>query len=385
MIFFSALVLLAGCSGVPPHRLPNQPPPPNWDVSQDEAAHSNAVSHPLLPLVPLPTSPVLQTNPPAHPTPDFSEETWIGLDHWAKACGFEPADRLSLDPLEMTITNGYEWHNFKLKAWVSLIPLPTFVLHTTNGVLMIQAETQEAHWDGVEIHLGFDPELVQGEPLIHRLDLTKTIEPLLRGLPPIPDTNRTIVIDPDASPADRSLPENLRGKDFALDWAQRLASLLATNGWSVRLTRTNDSKGSLAGRAAFADTHPADLFLNLCFRMDATDKNQGGLGTYCLTPTRMSSTLPPDLFEETWQTFPNNAFDVENWQFAFRIERALTGVPDMMDLGLCRSRSIRMLHARTCPAVSVCGGYLSNPHDSRLIASPSYRQELAEAVASALR
>lgn len=379
---------MAGCYLPSTKRQPHQPLPPNWDISQDQP-HPTAPAHPPPPITPLPAPPappaaLIQTNVVTNSVPSFADETWVGLDHWAKARGFEPADRLTLEPVEMTVTNGFQWQNFKLKAWVSLIPLPTFLLHTTNGVLLVQSETREAYWDDVEIHLGFGPELVQGEPLVHTLDLSKTIAPLI-DLPALPATNRTIVIDPDDSADVHNLPENLRGKGFALDWARRLAPLLETNGWTVFLTRTNLANLTPTARAAFAGAHRANLFLHLRFDTDAEDAFKTGLSTWCLTPANLPSGEPANLSEENWLSFPNNQYDTENWQYGFRLQRALIRVPDVADDGLRRSRSLSILCDRTCPAVSVCGGFLSNEHDSTLISAPFFRQELAQAVATALR
>lgn len=389
LCLFGALLLLTGCSFAPPHRKPNQPLPPNWDISQEQTPQPAVAPKPTLPIVPLPAPPpppaVLHTNVVTNAVPDFTEETWIGLNHWAEAYGFAPAVELSLAPLEMTITNGYPWQNFPLRAWVSLIPLPTFLLQTTNGSLTIQSETHEAHWNDVEIHLGFAPELVQGEPLLHTLDFSKTIDPLLHGLPPLPATNRTILLDPDPPANEQHLPQNIRGRDFALDWALRLVPLLESNGWTVWLTHTNESQGSLADRIASANAHRPSLFLTLCFGLDGADRDQEGLGTYCLTPTGMPSSIPYDLFEQTWPAYPNNAYDVQNWQYAFRLQRALIHISNVTDHGLCRSRSIEILRDRMCPAVCVCGGYQSNPHDAALIATPLFRQQLAETIASALK
>jgi N-acetylmuramoyl-L-alanine amidase len=55
------------------------------------------------------------------------------------------------------------------------------------------------------------------------------------------------------------------------------------------------------------------------------------------------------------------------------------------DRGVNRARFIGVLHKQHCPAVLIEGGYLSNPHEARLIESPEFRQKLAEAVASALK
>jgi N-acetylmuramoyl-L-alanine amidase len=44
-----------------------------------------------------------------------------------------------------------------------------------------------------------------------------------------------------------------------------------------------------------------------------------------------------------------------------------------------------VLHRQHCPAVLIEGGYLSNPHEAKLIENPEFRQKLAQAVADALK
>ncbi|HTL74021.1 MAG TPA: N-acetylmuramoyl-L-alanine amidase, partial [bacterium] len=64
--------------------------------------------------------------------------------------------------------------------------------------------------------------------------------------------------------------------------------------------------------------------------------------------------------------------------------RALAGLPNATDHGLRRSRSLEILRDRNYPAVCVSGGSLADPRDAALIASPLFRQQLAEAIARAL-
>lgn len=386
-VFLGALVVLTGCTSLLTYRDARPPVPLIWDIAQEGRPPGSPVPAPPPQRAPEPPLPELPPDPPAivaAGATNHFEETWGGLDRWAEACGFAPAERLALPPLEMTITNGFQWNDLNLKARTALIPLPTFALHTTNGVLTIQPETRAAYWNEVRFYLGFAPSLVQGELLLHTLDYQKTIEPLLQA-PLLPATNRTLVIDADDNVHDPGVPGRLRDGNFALDWAQRLAALLATNGWTVLLTCTNSAAVPLADRAVFADLHPASLFLNLGFGAAGTDETQSGLETYCLTPAGLPSNVPQNHLEETWHIFPNNAFDAENWQYAFRIQSQLIQIPGAKDHGLRRSRFLPLLHGRAYPAVRVSGGYLTNPHDAALIASPDFRQRLAEAVAAALQ
>jgi N-acetylmuramoyl-L-alanine amidase len=48
-------------------------------------------------------------------------------------------------------------------------------------------------------------------------------------------------------------------------------------------------------------------------------------------------------------------------------------------------RYIEVLRNQQCPAVLIENGYLSNPAEAKLIESPEYRQQLAEAIAAALK
>src|SRR5262249_50114264 len=155
------------------------------------------------------------------------------------------------------------------------------------------------------------------------LDLRKTLQPLIGGgLPVLSRSNPVVVIDPGhggEDPGTRSVSGNRYEKDFTLDWALRLGQLLRSNGWTVFLTRTNDSDVALSNRVNFADAHRANLFLSLHFNSAGTDESQRGLETYCLTPAGMFSTVTRGFSDDPTLTFPNNAFDAENLFLAARV------------------------------------------------------------------
>jgi N-acetylmuramoyl-L-alanine amidase len=318
----------------------------------------------------------LRPDKPAHVA--YYEESWVRLDVWGAEQGFPPPEKLELSPLEMTITNGFVWNGLNLKAHASLVPLPTFVLHTGTNQLLLQAQTRRAYWDEVRLELGFAPKYLQGELLVNIIDLEKTIEPLLKLSPLPPVTNRMIVLDPGASDAGRER------EDYTLDWAQRLTPLLQQRGWTVFVTRTNWLNHSAEARSFEADIRHPGLYLNLDFDSDASDPFASGVETYCMPPAGMPSTLAASQPETVWGVLPNNAFDELNLQYAFRLHRGLANIPDLDDNGLRRSRFIHLLHDRNYPAVRISGGYLSNEHDHQLIASPEFRQVLAETVANTL-
>ena len=312
-----------------------------------------------------PVAPGIQTNLPAltHTNPP-PVATWTSLENWAAEHKTGKVHRLSDSPMT------------------------TYAIGSSNGVMVLGIGSLEATWNGVEINLGFAPQLIDGEVFMHGLDLQKNLEPLLCEPPMTFGTNRVIVIDPGHGGANTGTHSVLDGrfeKEFTLDWAKRLKPLLETNGWTVFLTRTNDTAVSLADRVAFAEAHHADLFVSLHFNSGAPDTKQAGIETYCITPTGMPSTLTRG-FADPWnENLPNNAFDAQNLQFAVRMHGALLRATGEEDRGVRRARFIGVLRGQKRPAILIEAGYLSNPREARLIESADYRQKLAEAFASALK
>jgi len=303
--------------------------------------------------------------PPAAAAPtNQPAETWIPLSRWCKANGLVAP------------------------CLVGQAPPPSYALGTSSGVFVVRVGSRVAHWDGLEVRLGFAPQMVGGQPCVHALDAKKTLEPLAKGSGlSFLKINPTIVIDPGHGGQDSGTTSVLGyryEKDFTLDWARRLGSLLATNGWQVFLTRNNDTELSVSNRIAFAEAHKADVFLSLHFNSSAPNDQQMGLETYCLTPTGMPSTVTRGYNDDAALAFPNNAFDAQNVQFALQVHRALLQVNGRHDRGLRRARYLGVLRGQNRPAILVEGGYLSNPREARLIADPAYREKLAEAVAQAL-
>jgi N-acetylmuramoyl-L-alanine amidase len=290
--------------------------------------------------------------------------TWIPLNRWAAE------------------------HKIGAPHLLSDQPVAMYAIGSTNGVMVLEIGSREAVWNGITIHLGFEPQLIDNQIYLHSLDLQKNLEPLLCDPPLKFSANRVIVIDPGHGGSNTGTHSVLDGhfeKEYTLDWALRLAPLLTTNGWQVFLTRTNDTEVSLDDRAAFAEAHHADLFISLHFNSAAPNQTQAGLETYCLTPTGMPSTLirgSTDLWSES---FPDNGFDAENLQLAVRLHTALLRTAGLEDRGVRRARFIGVLHNQRRPAVLIESGYLSNPHEAQLIESPEFRQLLAEAIAGALQ
>jgi N-acetylmuramoyl-L-alanine amidase len=359
-IIFCALIFLAGCSTAPPQSSLN------W-------SDTNAVAKPVVIQANKPVVPLVRTNFPApvrtNPPPIIAPTpvvTWNALNDWAAAHKTGAPHRL-----------------FKT-------PVTTYAISSANGVMVLGIGSLGATWNGIEINLGFAPQMIDGEIFLNGLDLQKNLEPLLCE-PPIsfPQTNRVIVIDPGHggdNHGTRSILDGRFEKEFTLDTALRLKPLLETNGWTVFLTRTNDSYVTNANRVVFAEAHHADLFISLHFNAPGNnDAQANGLETYCLTPTGMPSTLTRT-FADPWnEKLPNNNFDAQNLRLAVKLHAAILHAIGMEDRGVRRSRFDTVLRGQNRPAILIEGGYLSNPAEAAKIESADYRQKLAEALAAALK
>src|SRR5439155_4037214 len=138
------VLLLAGCQNTPQKRAHNLP---DWQSAEFVPAAAAA--------------PRVEVSPPAA-IPSHSDaimnqspESWVPFARWCKTAGL------------------------CAPACLAATPLPTYALNTANGNLLFQAGSQVAHWDGIELRLGFAPQWIDRQPYIHSLDLRKTIEPLI--------------------------------------------------------------------------------------------------------------------------------------------------------------------------------------------------------------
>jgi N-acetylmuramoyl-L-alanine amidase len=362
-IIFGTVIFLAGCATqptLPPETI--SPPPVSNEMSSLNWVNPAAIEKPSMPRSGRPIPQVVPSN--LQSAPSAPVETWTSLASWAAEHKIGRPHRLSDSPVT------------------------TYAIGSGNGVMVLGIGSLGATWNGIEINLGFEPQFIDGEVFLHGLDLEKNLEPLLCEPPLTFGPNRIIVIDPGHGGSNTGTHSVLDGhfeKEFTLDWAKRLKPLLETNGWTVFLTRTNDTDVSLAERVAFAESHHADLFVSLHFNSGAPDTKQAGLETYCITPTGMPSTLTRG-FADPWnENLPNNAFDAQNLQLAVELHSALLRATGIEDRGVRRARFIGVLRGQKRPAILIEAGYLSNPAEAKLIESADYRQKLAEAFANALK
>jgi N-acetylmuramoyl-L-alanine amidase len=192
----------------------------------------------------------------------------------------------------------------------------------------------------------------------HRMSLrfvicTLSFVILLAGCATRP-TFRTVVVDPGHGGRDPG--ETRRGvlpeKIWTLDLAYRLKSRLEQAGFNVVMTRQSDVYIPLENRVVISNSQPNVIFVSLHFN-GTPNRNIQGLETYY--DTRRSSKL------------------------AAKVQQSILLLPGVVDRRV-KTAPYFVIRYNANPAILVEGGFLSNPIESRRIASPIYRDALAEQI-----
>jgi N-acetylmuramoyl-L-alanine amidase len=309
--------------------------------------------------------PVVTTPPPTNqPTATPPLAAWISLQNWCAQNKLSP-------PL---ITREEGETNI------------TVSIRSDNGVFTFDYPRRNAHWNGVLLGVGFAPVFTNHVTLVNAIDVSKVLQPLLLTNETPRQKGGVIVIDAGHGGSNDgaiSRDKKLKEKNLTLDWARRVQRLLQGSDWQVYMTRTNDASLSLTQRVAFAEAKKADIFISLHFN-SFSKTSEAGLETYCMTPVGMASHVTREFADDINIAVPNNEFDIDNFLLAYDLHRAMLRKTGSKDRGVRRARFMTVLRDQRRPAVLLEGGYLSNPEEAKLIATPEYRQKLAEAVVEAL-
>jgi N-acetylmuramoyl-L-alanine amidase len=240
--------------------------------------------------------------------------------------------------------------------------------------------------DGVNQWLGF-PASVEGDKLIlSRLDLSKTIEPSLRpeyitGLGPVD----TVVLDAGHGGHDKGAVCIFGNeKDFALDVCQRARKLLEASGLKVLMTRSDDTFIPLEQRPTVANVTPHSIFVAIHFNDAMANSNASGFEIFSITPRGEPSTADDILALHDLRPEPGNVTDVQSLALSESIYHSLLGNIPQVDRGVKHAR-FAVIRLAQVPAVLIEGGFVSSSTEARQIATPAYRQQLAEAVVTGIQ
>ncbi|MEO7934130.1 MAG: N-acetylmuramoyl-L-alanine amidase [Chthoniobacterales bacterium] len=248
-----------------------------------------------------------------------------------------------------------------------------------NKILLAQIGTRELYLNNLRFHLSLPVLKEGGVTWLSRLDLSTTIDPVLRPSCICGGAVRTIVLDAGHGGNDQGTWSYYGSeKTYALDVAQRAAPLLRARGLNVVLTRRDDSYIPLDDRVAAANRNADALFISIHFNAGALTR---GIETYALTPAGVPSTdNPPTLLD--WVSWPGNAHDSENAALATAIHGCILPRVHSPDRGIRRAR-FHVLKGIHMPGVLIEGGYLAG-QDAFAISHADYRQALAESIAAGI-
>ena len=287
---------------------------------------------------------------------------------------------------------------FGLKAeWAKSGPIMTIA--DRNGTHFVFEEKQrDFHFDGMRVFLGESVIREKDSLWLSKIDVIKIVAPLYRPidhvamLPAV--APKLIVIDPGhggSDPGKENKTLGLNEKTFTLDVAHRLKKLLETQGWRVLLTRSDDrelspsKKTDLQLRDDLANKNRADIFLSIHFNSVEKDTDRvTGVETYTMTPQYMFSSGGEKKDDMTNVAYPGNRLDYGNLLLGEQLHRAMITTLKTPDRGFKRARwgVLRMLD---CPGALVECAYLSSNSEARRIATPEFRQQIAQALAAGLQ
>ncbi len=224
--------------------------------------------------------------------------------------------------------------------------------------------------------------------------------------PSVTPPTRTVVIDAGHGGEETGAigPGDVLEKEITLDTASRLAALLGREpGVRAVLTRTSDTLVALDERAAIANHEKAAVFLSIhanssratgahgsetyYLSLAASDKLADAVAKQENAPDGKAAVpppneAPPELDFILWD-MAQSAHLRESATLAESIQNELNALLHTENRGI-KQAPFRVLVGATMPAVLVEAGFLSNPEEAKKLATPEFRQSVAEAIARAV-
>ncbi len=169
-------------------------------------------------------------------------------------------------------------------------------------------------------------------------------------------------------------------KDLTLDVALRLQRRIEARGLPTTLTRSGDEWVSLAGRAAAANREHDSIFVSIHFD-EGTRSAATGVQTFYAARQVQNSLLP------SWipflQAISGETPNLKSQSLAGFVQEALVAKTQAFNRGTKAEQFYVVANVRH-PAVLVEGGFLSNSGDISKLATETYREQLAGAIADGI-
>lgn len=241
--------------------------------------------------------------------------------------------------------------------------------------------SREAVINGARSWLCFPVIEQDGKSLVTRTDVAKTIEPLVRPHR-VADVGKieTVVLDPGHGGHDKGQMSRYGAeKDFALDVARKLRSLLQAKGLKVIMTREGDYFVPLEVRAKIANSARNSIFVSIHFNATNDDPNATGFEIFSFTPRGAPSTSDTNVNERSFNMQPGSSVDAQSMALSACIYHSVLGQLREYDRGIKRAR-FAVLRLTKVPAVLIECGFLTEGGESKLISNKDWRAKLAGAI-----
>jgi N-acetylmuramoyl-L-alanine amidase len=212
-----------------------------------------------------------------------------------------------------------------------------------------------------------------------------------------------VVIDPGHGGRDPGTigVNGIQEKNLVLDISRRVSNMLRVFGeFETIMTRSDDRFIPLEERTAIANSSSADLFVSIHANASG-NRRARGIETYYLNlaaspwtqevAARENALSPRRLGElqELLRMVVNNNRIAESREFAHHVQTAMMQGARLngayqTDLGVKTAPFVVLLEA-DMPSILVEVSFLSNPDDADLLASESYVESMARAIALGIR
>jgi N-acetylmuramoyl-L-alanine amidase len=226
----------------------------------------------------------------------------------------------------------------------------------------------------------------QGDKIyVSQLDLAKLIDPVLRpNFISNAGNFRTVVLDPGHGGKDPGATNALGTESkYNIKVAELAKRQLEARGFRVLMTRTSDIYQSLQERVDFANAVKEEaIYVSIHFNSGGSSAR--GIETFTLSPPGISH------YGSNWKASDNqaragNEHDSANIALATSVHGSILRRlgKNTFDRGIKRAR-FSVLSGVQHPAILLEGGFMTHPHEARLIDNIEYQNAIATGIVEAI-
>lgn len=158
-----------------------------------------------------------------------------------------------------------------------------------------------------------------------------------------------------------TLWESTYEKNINLEITTKLEKILQRKGYSVIMTRNNDTAVSLESRIQLAENSRADVFVSIHQNALENDTVTNGIEVYCNENSNQNSSA-----------------------LAFAVQRAVIQATGATDLGADSFSNFYVVRENSVPACLIETGFLTSSMERSLLLSEEYQQKIASGIADGI-